>query len=46
VTQQAWRSDEPGRPQLLAEGKIRIGCVALETFKPCRIPSAIFDSIR
>jgi acyl-CoA thioester hydrolase len=46
VTQQAWRSDEPGRPQLLAEGKIRIGCVALETFKPCRIPSAILDSIR
>ena len=46
VAQQAWRSDASGHPQLLVEGTIRIGCVALGTFKPCRIPSAILDSIR
>ncbi|MBK1614159.1 tol-pal system-associated acyl-CoA thioesterase [Rubrivivax gelatinosus] len=41
VAQQAWRGDE-----LLAEGQIRVGCVAAETFRPARIPLSIFDAIR
>jgi acyl-CoA thioester hydrolase len=41
IEQQARRGDT-----MLAVGTIRIGCVALKTFKPCRIPSAILDSIR
>jgi acyl-CoA thioester hydrolase len=46
VTQQAWsRSGEPSQA-LLAEGTIRIGCVELETFRPCRIPNEILHSIQ
>ena len=41
LAQQARRDDE-----LLAEGTIRIGCVELGTFRPCRIPNDIRDSIR
>ena len=40
IAQQARRADE-----LLAEGTIRIGCVELGTFRPCRIPNDIRDSI-
>jgi acyl-CoA thioester hydrolase len=40
LAQQATRADE-----LLAEGKIRIGCVELGTFRPCRIPNDIRMSI-
>jgi acyl-CoA thioester hydrolase len=36
IAQQARRADE-----LLAEGMIRIGCVELGTFRPCRIPNEI-----
>ena len=36
IAQQARRADE-----LLAEGTIRIGCVELGTFRPCRIPNDI-----
>jgi acyl-CoA thioester hydrolase len=36
IAQEARRADE-----LLAEGTIRIGCVALGTFRPCRIPNDI-----
>ena len=36
LAQQAHRADD-----LLAEGKIRIGCVELGTFRPCRIPNDI-----
>src|SRR5215204_3504077 len=36
ISQQAWRAD-----RLLASGSIRIGCVELGTFKPCRIPNDI-----
>ena len=36
LAQQARRAGE-----LLAEGTIRIGCVELETFRPCRIPNDI-----
>ena len=41
VAQEAWRADE-----LLAAGTIRIGCVELGTFRPCRIPNEILLSIR
>src|SRR5664279_4339190 len=34
IAQAAWRADE-----LLADGTIRIGCVELGTFRPCRIPN-------
>jgi len=41
LSQQAWRGGE-----LLAEGTIRIGCVAGAGFKPCRIPAAILEKIK
>ncbi len=36
IAQEARRADE-----LLADGTIRIGCVELGTFRPCRIPNDI-----
>jgi acyl-CoA thioester hydrolase len=36
IAQEARRAD-----QLLADATIRIGCVELGTFRPCRIPNAI-----
>ncbi len=39
IGQQARRAGE-----LLAEATIRIGCVELGTFRPCRIPNDIRDS--
>ena len=36
LTQKAWNDY-----RLLATGTIRIGCVELGTFRPCRIPNAI-----
>jgi acyl-CoA thioester hydrolase len=41
LQQQAWRDGE-----LLAEGSIRIGCVASAGYRPCRIPAAILEKIR
>jgi acyl-CoA thioester hydrolase len=41
IAQQAWRAD-----RLLASGSIRIGCVELGTFKPCRIPNDIRSALR
>jgi acyl-CoA thioester hydrolase len=41
LAQKARRADE-----LLAEGTIRIGCVELGTFRPCRIPNDIRMSIQ
>ena len=41
LAQQARRAGE-----LLAEGTIRIGCVELGTFRPCRIPNDIRLSIQ
>ena len=41
ISQQAWRGD-----RLLASGSIRIGCVELGTFKPCRIPNDIRLALR
>jgi len=40
IGQQARRAD-----QLLAEATIRIGCIELGTFRPCRIPNGIRDSL-
>ncbi len=40
IGQQAWRADE-----LLAEATIRIGCIELGTFRPCRIPNDIRDNL-
>ena len=40
IGQQARRAD-----QLLAEATIRIGCIELGTFRPCRIPNDIRDSL-
>ena len=40
IAQEARRAEE-----LLAEGTIRIGCVDLGTFRPCRIPNDIRMSI-
>jgi acyl-CoA thioester hydrolase len=36
LEQQAWRGDT-----LLAEGKVRVGCVKASTMKPCRIPELV-----
>ena len=41
IAQEARRADE-----LLADGTIRIGCVELGTFRPCRIPNDIRHSLR
>ena len=40
IAQQALRAGE-----LLADGTIRIGCVELGSFRPCRIPNDIRNSI-
>jgi acyl-CoA thioester hydrolase len=40
IAQQAWCGE-----RLLAEGEIRIGCVARGTMKPQRIPSPILEAI-
>jgi acyl-CoA thioester hydrolase len=36
LIQQAWRGDT-----LLAEGRVRIGCVRASTLRPCRIPEQV-----
>jgi acyl-CoA thioester hydrolase len=36
IAQQVWRGET-----LLAEGRIRIGCVQSASLKPCRIPKAV-----
>jgi acyl-CoA thioester hydrolase len=44
IAQQAWRDSE-----LLAEGRIRIGCVGAAhdgTFRACRIPASILEKIQ
>lgn len=40
LTQQAWRGDT-----LLAEGRIRIGCVQADNLKPRRIPAQIWQAL-
>ena len=41
LQQQAWRHNGDAAPTLLCEGTIRIGCVAADTFRPCRFPPQI-----
>lgn len=41
LQQQAWRADT-----LLAEGRVRIGCVRASTLKPCRIPQAVCTALQ
>jgi acyl-CoA thioester hydrolase len=36
LEQQAWRGDT-----LLADGRVRVGCVRATTLKPCRIPEQV-----
>ena len=36
LEQQAWRGET-----LLAQGRVRVGCVKASTMKPCRIPDAV-----
>jgi acyl-CoA thioester hydrolase len=38
--QQVWRGET-----LLAEGRIRIGCVQCASLKPCRIPKAVLQAL-
>jgi len=40
IAQQAWRGGT-----LLAEGRIRIGCVQATTLKPCRIPRQVLVAL-
>jgi acyl-CoA thioester hydrolase len=40
VHQQAWRGDT-----LLTEGRIRIGCVDAETFRPRRMPDDLINTL-
>jgi len=44
LAQQAWRI-APGERTLLAEGRIRIGCVDAGTFKTRRIPNQLLDAM-
>jgi len=41
LVQQAWRGDT-----LLAEGRVRIGCVRASTLKPCRIPEQVSAALQ
>ena len=45
LQQQAWRQGAAGAT-LLAEGRIRIGCVDAGTFAPRRIPNAILEALQ
>jgi len=40
LEQQAWRGDT-----LLAEGRVRVGCVDSETLRPRRMPKQILDAL-
>jgi acyl-CoA thioester hydrolase len=45
LQQQAWRHNGDAPPTLLCEGTIRIGCVAADTFRPCRFPPQITQTL-
>ena len=40
IAQEAWRGDT-----LLAQGRIRIGCVQAASLRPCRIPKQVLQAI-
>jgi acyl-CoA thioester hydrolase len=41
IAQEAWRGET-----LLAQGRIRIGCVQAQSLKPCRIPKQVLLALR
>ncbi len=43
--QQAWRV-AAGNPTLLADGRIKVGCVSCKNFRPGAIPVTVLDSIK
>ena len=45
LQQQAWRHNGGAAPTLLCEGRIRIGCVSADTFRPCRFPPQITTAL-
>ena len=45
--QEAWRVSKDGEQQeLLATGRIKVGCVDTQRFKPSQIPSQVLDCIK
>lgn len=47
--QQAWRitkNEHGDTEELLATGRIKVGCVDLGSFRPCEIPKNVLDSIK
>ena len=47
--QQAWRvskNEHGDKEELLATGRIKVGCVNLASFRPCEIPKNVLDSIK
>ena len=45
IAQQAWRKTG-GEPELLCEGRIRIGWVSAASMKPERIPGSILETLQ
>ena len=43
-TQEAWRVSG-AQAQLLTSGRIKVGCVNTETFRPCPIPDEVLERI-
>ncbi|KIF80959.1 tol-pal system-associated acyl-CoA thioesterase [Noviherbaspirillum autotrophicum] len=43
--QEAWRVGGE-QPQLLTSGRIKVGCVSTETFRPCPIPDEALERIK
>ena len=43
--QEAWRGQD-AQQQLLAEGRIKVGCVNVDTFRPCPIPNDVLERIK
>jgi len=52
LAQQTWRAAAPGdfdnaaNPSLLCDGRIRIGRVDVETFRPRRIPTDLLAALQ
>tara|TARA_R110001599_G_scaffold64023_3_gene178864 strand:+ start:479912 stop:480355 length:444 start_codon:yes stop_codon:yes gene_type:complete len=47
--QQAWRitkNEHGDTEELLATGRIKVGCVDFASFRPCEIPKNVLDSIK
>jgi acyl-CoA thioester hydrolase len=45
--QEAWRVDAAGaQTQLLSSGRIKVGCVDCEAFRPTAIPDEVFEKIK